>query len=80
MKKTYTNRGKIMNKNIIKNHNFGYGENKEEINKLTLNTIEDLNDYLADILENNLDCPYEKTNNQTFKLAQTNLTLKIVED
>lgn len=40
----------------VLNHDFGYGrEPEDEINKLTLRNITDLNDYLKDILENDFE-------------------------
>lgn len=65
-------------KNYVQNHNYGYGENNQKINKLNLRNIEDLKDYLNDVLENELDFPFEKKENN-FLIEPLGISIDIEE-
>lgn len=41
-----------MKNNYVLKHDFGYGKDEEEINKLELRNFEDLRIYLEDIIKN----------------------------
>lgn len=63
--------------NKIKNHNFGYGCKK--INKLNLNTVEEVKEYLSDILDINANFSYKKIDDKTYKVEKDNTTIQILE-
>lgn len=62
--------------NYVLNHNYGYGNNEKNINKLYLRDINDLNEYIKDVLENQLDFEFTQNENE-FIIKTINSCIKI---
>jgi len=43
-----------MDKNYVLNHDYGYGKGQEEINKIKLRNLCDLETYVLDVLKNSV--------------------------
>lgn len=44
-----------MKESIVKNHDYGYGKNETNLNKINLRNIDDLKEYIEDVLECNFE-------------------------